>query len=237
MTTVPLIRYLTHSGSSLPIPAKSCVYVSSSLCKQGSGIPPSPAAGPSPMSIPSRATATAWNALPPESFYALCPSFLVHPRKSAFHARRSVNICTQKVRLTHRFLFSGTSPADGATMAGGPLSIANLWGSFAEQTKGACRMSRMIRKRWKSKFARFVRSYGVEPLAAGLDVRPSAIYHWIRGATAPRPAHAAVIQRLARECGSRLTMDEIYGHSRTVRANEIKPGIGIPPRRAADPTV
>ena len=43
-------------------------------------------------------------------------------------------------------------------------------------------MSRMIRKRWKSKFARFVQAYGVESLALELDVRSSAIYHWIRDA-------------------------------------------------------
>jgi hypothetical protein len=90
-------------------------------------------------------------------------------------------------------------------------------------------MSRMIRHRWKSKFAHFIRSYGVESLAAKLDVRPSAIYQWVRGATTPRPAHAAILQRLAREHGSRLTMDEIYGHSRAVRADDIKLGPGLPP--------
>ena len=58
-------------------------------------------------------------------------------------------------------------------------------------------MSLMIRKRWKSKSARFVSFYGVEFLAVGLDVRPSAIYHLIRGATTPRPAHAEIIQHLA----------------------------------------
>jgi hypothetical protein len=84
-------------------------------------------------------------------------------------------------------------------------------------------MSQKIRKRWKTKFARFVRSYGVELLAAGLDVRPSAVYHWVRAATSPRPAHAAVIQRLASERGVRLTLDQIYQHSRELRAeNEIK---------------
>ena len=65
--------------------------------------------------------------------------------------------------------------------------------------------------RWKSKFARFIKSYGVESLAVQLDVQASAIYHWISGATAPRRTHAEIIQRLARERGSRLTMDEIYG--------------------------
>jgi hypothetical protein len=39
---------------------------------------------------------------------------------------------------------------------------------------------------------------------SGFDAAgPSAIYHWIRGATMP--------QRLARERGLRLTLDEIYG--------------------------
>ena len=72
---------------------------------------------------------------------------------------------------------------------------------------------------WKSTFARFVRSYGVESLAAQLDIRSSAIYHWIRGATTPRPAHATIIQRLARESGVKLTFDQIYEHSRDLRAD------------------
>jgi hypothetical protein len=91
----------------------------------------------------------------------------------------------------------------------------------------------MVGRHWKSKFARFIQSYGVEPLAKRLDVRASAIYHWIRGATTPRPAHAEIMQRLARERGSRLTMDEIYGHSRAVRTGEIKLKTQIPPRPAA----
>jgi len=94
-------------------------------------------------------------------------------------------------------------------------------------------MSQMVTRRWKSKFAQFVQGYGVEKLAKRLDVRPSAIYHWIRGATTPRPAHAAVIQHLARERGYKLTMDDIYGHSREVRADNIKLGPGLPPRLAA----
>jgi hypothetical protein len=82
-------------------------------------------------------------------------------------------------------------------------------------------MSDKIRKRWESKFARFVGGYGVELLAAKLDVGSSAIYHWIRGATRPRPEHAEIIQRLACERGIRLTFDEIYGHSRKLRADEV----------------
>jgi hypothetical protein len=84
----------------------------------------------------------------------------------------------------------------------------------------ACRVS----NRWKSKFARFVMAYGVERLAKGLDVHPSAIYHWIRGATAPRQAHAELIRHLARESGVRLTLDHIYQHSSDLRAGGCEPG-------------
>jgi hypothetical protein len=93
-------------------------------------------------------------------------------------------------------------------------------------------MRRIVMRRWKSKFARFIQSYGVESLAVRLDVRPSAIYHWIRGATTPRPAHAAVLQDLARERGYKLTMDDIYGHSRAVRADNVKLQTGLPLRPA-----
>lgn len=88
-------------------------------------------------------------------------------------------------------------------------------------------------RHWSSKFARFIQSYGVQSLAMKLDVRPSAIYHWIRGATTPRPAHAEIIKRLARERGSRITMDDIYGHSRWVSEDKSEPATEIPPSRAA----
>jgi hypothetical protein len=72
---------------------------------------------------------------------------------------------------------------------------------------------------WQSRFAHFVNSYGVMRLAKALDVRDSAIYHWIRGAHTPKPAHAEIIQRLSRESGNELTFDQIYGHSRDLRAS------------------
>jgi hypothetical protein len=86
----------------------------------------------------------------------------------------------------------------------------------------------VVVRRWNSKFARFIQCYGVERLAAQLDLNPSAIYHWIRGATAPRVPHAEIIQHLA--CGrrSRLTMDDIHGHARAVRADNVKLG-GLSP--------
>jgi hypothetical protein len=83
-------------------------------------------------------------------------------------------------------------------------------------------MPQFVRKRWESKFGRFIRSYGVEPLALELDVTSPAIYHWIRGASIPRPAYAEVIQRLARDRGFMLTMDDIYGHRRNVRTEDPK---------------
>jgi hypothetical protein len=90
-----------------------------------------------------------------------------------------------------------------------------------------------IARHWQSKFARVIRSHGVASLAVELDVRPSAIYHWIRGATTPRPVHAKIIQRLARESGSRLTMDDIYGHGRALRVDQLKVETEILPSRAA----
>lgn len=83
-------------------------------------------------------------------------------------------------------------------------------------------MRHLNRRNWKSRFARFVQSYGVGSLAVQLDVRPSAIYHWIRGTHTPRPAHAEIMQRLARESGLKLTFDQIYQHSRDLRALECK---------------
>ncbi len=98
-------------------------------------------------------------------------------------------------------------------------------------------MKQFDERYWKSKFARFVRSYGVDQLAAQLQIQPSAIYHWLRGTTAPRPIHAEIIQRLARERGARLTMDAIYGHFLSFRADEIKPEAETLPSRAVGSSV
>lgn len=74
-------------------------------------------------------------------------------------------------------------------------------------------MSRRESNRWRSTFARFVSEFGVARLATAIEVTPNSIYYWIRGTTAPRRVHAAIIQRLARESGVRLTFDQIYDHS------------------------
>jgi hypothetical protein len=78
-----------------------------------------------------------------------------------------------------------------------------------------------VERHWKSKFARFVKSYGVLPLAKRLRVDPSAVYHWIAGSSSPHPVNAEIIQRLARERGARLTMDHIYGHFFSLRAARV----------------
>lgn len=84
-------------------------------------------------------------------------------------------------------------------------------------------MQQITERFWESEFARFVRSYGVDLMAERLAIKPSAIYHWIRGSTAPRPVHAEIIQRLARERGAMLTMDQIYGHFLSLRTPEVPP--------------
>lgn len=70
----------------------------------------------------------------------------------------------------------------------------------------------------QTKFDRFVRDFGVEALAQRLDVNPSAIYHWLRGATSPHPANALKIQKLAKQRGIALSLDEIYQHFREVES-------------------
>lgn len=72
----------------------------------------------------------------------------------------------------------------------------------------------MNQDRWSSKFGRFVHSYGVSTLAAALDVDKTAVFHWIRGSTYPKPPHAAAMQLLAAERGIRLSLDSIYEQPR-----------------------
>lgn len=71
----------------------------------------------------------------------------------------------------------------------------------------------------QTKFDHFVRAFGVEELARRLAVNPSAIYHWLRGSTSPHPANALKIQRLAKDRGVALSLDEIYQHFREVKSD------------------
>lgn len=77
-------------------------------------------------------------------------------------------------------------------------------------------MALRAKKRWQSKFARFVGSFGVAALASHLDVESAAIYQWIRGNTSPRPLNAQKIQKLAKRRGVSLSLDDIYQHDREV---------------------
>jgi hypothetical protein len=83
----------------------------------------------------------------------------------------------------------------------------------------------------RSKFERFVRSYGVVRLAAKLSLHPSAIYHWLRGINAPKLSHAAMIRRLASESGASLSFDEIFEHAVDVRASNPAVGVEIERRK------
>jgi hypothetical protein len=94
-------------------------------------------------------------------------------------------------------------------------------------------MCQRIAKRWESKFARFVGTYGAKQLASELRIDPAAIYHWVRGVSRPKPEHAASIQRVAREQGMRLTLDDIYGHSLNLRAADPSIQIQIERRKVA----
>jgi hypothetical protein len=66
----------------------------------------------------------------------------------------------------------------------------------------------------RSRFERFARRYGVDLLAARLTIRPSSIYHWLRGSTSPHPSNAIMIQMIAKERRVRLSLDDIYSHFR-----------------------
>lgn len=64
-------------------------------------------------------------------------------------------------------------------------------------------------RRKTANFEQFVRDFGVEELARHLAINPSAIYHWLRGATSPRISKARKIQRLAKKRGVNLSLEEI----------------------------
>lgn len=81
----------------------------------------------------------------------------------------------------------------------------------------------MSEDRWSSKFGEFVSSYGVTSLARAIDVHPSAVFHWMSGATYPKPPHACAMQFLAAERGFSLSLDEIYEAPRQVIAQACSP--------------
>jgi hypothetical protein len=101
------------------------------------------------------------------------------------------------------------------------FSISNSWDTVGH--RGTRRMSR-ITKRWNSKLARFIMSYGVTRLAAQLGIRASAIYHWTAGRCSPDPVNAVAIQKLARRRRVTLSLTDIY---RQRRQTHCKRGIKL----------
>lgn len=74
---------------------------------------------------------------------------------------------------------------------------------------------------WESKFGQFVGDFGVEDLAGELRIDSTAVYHWIRGTSAPKFETAVAIRELARSRGVALSIDEIYGHrGDSIKENE-----------------
>jgi hypothetical protein len=73
-------------------------------------------------------------------------------------------------------------------------------------------------KGWESSFGKFVAGIGAGEVAASLGVDPAAVYFWVTGKSTPRPSKAKALQELALRRGVRLSLDEIYNHSRDVRA-------------------
>jgi len=88
--------------------------------------------------------------------------------------------------------------------------------------------------RWDTEFGRFVEAYGVRLLAARLEVRTSAIYHWLRGSTSPHPANAIKIQKLAKLGRVELSLDQIYEHFSRVKGERYTPA-SLRPKFDAEP--
>jgi hypothetical protein len=65
-------------------------------------------------------------------------------------------------------------------------------------------------RRWKTRFGSFVSEFGAERLAEDLEVRPPSVYKWVRGETAPTPARAFAIMRIACQNGFVISLDDIY---------------------------
>jgi hypothetical protein len=73
-------------------------------------------------------------------------------------------------------------------------------------------------RRWQTKFGTFVSEFGAERLAEILEVRPPAVYQWVKGETAPTPARASAILQIAAQNGFEISLDDIYQRSRrTIR--------------------
>jgi hypothetical protein len=65
-------------------------------------------------------------------------------------------------------------------------------------------------RRWQTRFGSFVAEFGAERLAESLEVRPPAVYQWVKGETAPTPARAFAIMQIACQNGFVISLDDIY---------------------------
>jgi len=70
-------------------------------------------------------------------------------------------------------------------------------------------------------------------MAAQLHIDETAIYHWLRGVARPKPEFAVAIRHIARAQSSSLTLEDIYGHSRQLRAADPSIRLRIERRKAA----
>lgn len=71
---------------------------------------------------------------------------------------------------------------------------------------------RRVPRRWRTPLGRWLVDFGVRRLAdelraAGHPITPNAVYKWVAGDVAPRPAHARVISRVSR---GRVPIESIY---------------------------
>lgn len=76
-----------------------------------------------------------------------------------------------------------------------------------------------VRKRWGTRFGRFVSDFGVARLVIALGregqpVTDRAVYAWIAGDVVPRPQKAAVMVRISR---GRLAFEDVYRHREELR--------------------
>jgi len=71
--------------------------------------------------------------------------------------------------------------------------------------------------RWETRFAKFVRAFGTQKLADTLQIKRSAIYHWISGSVQPHPENAKKVVALAKSIEFDLSLSDVYTHADAIR--------------------
>lgn len=82
---------------------------------------------------------------------------------------------------------------------------------------------RRERRRWRTRFGSWVDRVGVSTLterlrSAGHPVTRKAVYNWLAGEHAPRPACAAAIVSISR---GRVGLADVYGHRARVFSRSV----------------